>query len=103
MTLNKHSFAVHGEPGLRRLARDDPAASGRKRWAKIAAVVVGLPILGIFVAWLLFARGLPSAERLLNYQPPLPTNVRDINGEPVQSFARERRVELAYRGISPAD
>ena len=27
----------------------------------------------------------------------LPTYVRDINGEPVQTFARERRVQLAYR------
>ena len=49
-----------------------------------------------------FARGLPSAQSLLNYQPPLPTYVRGINGEPVQTFARERRVQLAYRRIPAA-
>ena len=33
---------------------------------------------------------------MLAYQPPLPTNVRGYDGNPVQTFARERRVELAY-------
>jgi penicillin-binding protein 1A len=45
---------------------------------------------------MLFARDLPSADSLLNYQPALPTYVRSVDGETVQSFARERRVELAY-------
>ena len=31
----------------------------------------------------------------------LPTYVRDINGEPVQAFARERRVQLAYQEFPP--
>ena len=48
----------------------------------------------VTLASLLFARGLPSAESLLTYQPPLPTNVRDIEGAPVQTFARERREQL---------
>jgi penicillin-binding protein 1A len=67
-----------------------------KWWVKVLAVLAAIPILLYFLLWLLFARGLPSAETLLTYQPPLPTEVRDINGEPVQSFARERRVELSY-------
>ena len=66
------------------------------RLGKIATVLVTLPFLGYFLLWLIFATGLPSGETLLNYQPSLPTNVRDINGMPVQSFARERRVELAF-------
>ena len=49
-----------------------------------------------FLLWLLFARGLPSAESLLHYQPELPTYVRDADGNPAQVFARERRVQLAY-------
>jgi penicillin-binding protein 1A len=72
-----------------------------KRWAKIVAVVLALPILLYILLWLLFARGLPSADTLLTYEPPLPTNLRGIDGEPVQTFARERRVELAYDEFPP--
>src|SRR3954470_6134087 len=68
----------------------------RRRWVKIVAILLSIPFILYFLLWLLFARGLPSAETLLTYQPPLPSEVRDINGAPVQSFARERRVELAY-------
>ncbi|HEY0026344.1 MAG TPA: transglycosylase domain-containing protein [Allosphingosinicella sp.] len=67
-----------------------------KRWVRILAYLALLPFIFYIVAWALFARGLPSAESLLTYQPPLPATVRDINGEPVQTFARERRVELAF-------
>jgi penicillin-binding protein 1A len=51
--------------------------------------------------WLYFATGLPSSEKLLAYEPPLPTNVRGYDGEPVQTFARERRVELSYDEFPP--
>ena len=68
----------------------------KSRWAKLAALLIALPLLAILVAWILFARDLPSAESLLTYQPPLPSNVRGIDGEPVQTYARERRVELDY-------
>ena len=67
-----------------------------RRWVKILALLAILPLLAILLAWVLFARNLPSAESLLTYQPPLPSNVRSIDGEPIQSFARERRVELAF-------
>jgi penicillin-binding protein 1A len=67
-----------------------------KRWVKVLAILAAIPVLLYVLLWLLFARGLPSADTLLTYQPPLPSEVRDINGEPVQSFARERRVELSY-------
>jgi penicillin-binding protein 1A len=72
-----------------------------KRWARIAAVLLALPALLYLLLWLMFARGLPSAESLLTYQPPLPSTVRDINGQPVQVFARERRVELAFEEYPP--
>ena len=42
-----------------------------------------------------------ESEKLLAYQPPLPTNVRGYDGNPVQTFARERRVELAYDEYPP--
>ncbi|SMF69284.1 penicillin-binding protein 1A [Allosphingosinicella indica] len=67
-----------------------------RRWVKIAALLLVLPLLGYLLLWLLFARGLPSAESLLTYQPPLPTSVRDIDGMPVETYARERRVQLSY-------
>ncbi|MEY4160921.1 MAG: hypothetical protein RLZZ136_1542 [Pseudomonadota bacterium] len=49
-----------------------------------------------FILWLLVLRSLPSADRLLTYQPPLPTMVRGANGEIVYSYARERRVQLRF-------
>src|SRR4051794_11654007 len=59
-----------------------------------------LALFPLFAAvWLYFATGLPSSEKLLAYEPPLPTNVRGYDGDPVQTFARERRVELAYDEI----
>src|SRR3954454_20433523 len=73
----------------------------RRRWVKILAILVATPFILYFILLLIFARGLPSAESLLTYQPPLPTSVRDINGQPVQAFARERRVELSYDEFPP--
>src|SRR5687768_11239700 len=73
----------------------------KKRWVKWAAALLALPVVAYFILWLLFARGLPSAESLLNYEPVLPTFVRDIDDQPVQSFARERRVQLAYEEFPP--
>jgi len=72
-----------------------------KRWVRILSIIAAIPVILYFLLWLLFAQGLPSAESLLTYQPPLPTNVRDIGGAPVQSFARERRVELKFEEYPP--
>jgi penicillin-binding protein 1A len=72
-----------------------------KRWVKLLALLLALPLLGYILLWLLFARGLPSGESLLTYEPPLPTNVRGIGGETVQTFARERRVQLAFEEFPP--
>ena len=32
--------------------------------------------------WIYFASGLPSSDKLLAYEPPLPTNVRGNDGDP---------------------
>jgi penicillin-binding protein 1A len=62
----------------------------------------GLGLFAFFsLVWIYFASGLPSSQTLLAYQPPLPTNVRGYDGTPVQTFARERRVELSYDEIPP--
>ncbi|MFN3389444.1 MAG: penicillin-binding protein 1A [Allosphingosinicella sp.] len=92
-------FTLHRDAGSRFAAGAKRAWS--KRWVRILAVLALLPILGYFLLWLLFARDLPSAESLLTYQPSLPTNVRGIDGEPVQTFARERRVELDFAEYPP--
>ena len=68
----------------------------RRWWGKLLVLLLASPFIMYFLLWLLFARGLPSAESLLHYQPELPTYVRDADGNPAQVFARERRVQLAY-------
>ena len=70
--------------GVRRLA-----------WAALAGFLFFSSI------WIWSAAGLPSSEKLLAYQPPLPSNVRGYDGNPVQTFARERRVELSYDDYPP--
>ena len=68
------------------------------RWVAWA----GAALFALFAAmWIYFAAGLPSAQTLLAYQPPLPTNVRGYDGDPVQTFARERRVDLSYDEYPP--
>jgi penicillin-binding protein 1A len=61
-----------------------------------ATYAVGAFVLFLIFFWVLFARNLPDAEALIEYESPLPTVVRDINGEPFHSYARERRVQLEY-------
>lgn len=64
-------------------------------WAGLAlfALVAGM--------WIYFASTLPSSQSLLAYQPALPTNVRGYDGTPIQTFARERRVELSFDEYPP--
>jgi penicillin-binding protein 1A len=68
----------------------------RRPWARRVGWIGLGGFLLVALVWIYFASGLPSSEKLLAYQPPLPTNVRGYDGNPVQTFARERRVELAY-------
>jgi penicillin-binding protein 1A len=73
----------------------------RRRWVKRVAIAGALLFALCAGIWLYFATGLPSADKLLAYQPALPSNVRSYDGDPVQTFARERRVNLAYDEIPP--
>ncbi len=67
-----------------------------KRWFRGVSVVLGIFAIFLFLFWLLVLRTLPSTDKVLHYQPPLPTMVRGINGEIVYSYARERRVQLRF-------
>ncbi|MBB5684745.1 penicillin-binding protein 1A [Sphingobium boeckii] len=68
----------------------------QKRWVRWLMALVLLALIGWLLIWAIFARNLPSVETLKTYEPPLPTSVRAIDGTPVHSYARERRVQLAY-------
>jgi len=65
-------------------------------WYKLL-VVAFFAFVALWVAvfvWL--ASDLPDAESLLDYETPLPTVVRGIDGAIIHSYARERRVQLQY-------
>ncbi len=70
-------------------------------WVKALAVFAGLAAIAYAILWVLFARDLPSVDGLRTYEPPLPTNVRAIDGMPIHSYARERRVELSFAEYPP--
>jgi penicillin-binding protein 1A len=71
------------------------------RWVRLIAWAAAALFALVAAMWIYFASGLPSAQTLLAYQPPLPTNVRGFNGDPVQTFARERRVDLSFDETPP--
>jgi penicillin-binding protein 1A len=90
-----------GQPGLlERLRERLGGLWTHRRWRWLSYALLAL-FAGMFLFWLIFARGLPDAKSLLDYQPPLPTVVRDIDGKPMHSFARERRVQLQYSDFPP--
>lgn len=63
---------------------------------KLGAALVALAALFWIAAWFWLASDLPEANSLVDYETPLPTVVRGIDGEIVHSYARERRVQLQY-------
>jgi len=86
-----------------RVGRDLGGASAwfAQKWRgsmlfKLAALALALALLVWVAAWAFLARDLPEAASLTEYQTPLPTVVRGIDGEIVHSYARERRVQLQY-------
>ena len=76
-------------------------ANWQKKWFRLGAYAVGGLVLGYILLWAVLLRNLPDAEALVEYESPLPTVVRDINGEPFHSYARERRVQLDYADFPP--
>ncbi|MFM2410603.1 MAG: hypothetical protein RL481_1431, partial [Pseudomonadota bacterium] len=73
----------------------------QRKWFRWAMYGLGVALLGWLVLYVLLLRNLPDAEALVEYQSPLPTVVRDIDGQPFHSYARERRVQLEYADFKP--
>ena len=67
-----------------------------RRWFRWLGYLALSGVLALILIWAIFARDLPSVDQLRDYEPPLPTMVRDGEGKPVHSYARERRVQLEY-------
>ena len=67
-----------------------------RRWFRWSAIGLGSLLVLWIIIWALIGRTLPDANTLLDYEPPLPTVVRGVEGEIVHSYARERRVQLQY-------
>ena len=86
---------------LHRRAADRVQGWWARPWLRRLAYLVALGYFAFIAVWVIFAAGLPSSQSLLAYQPPLPTNVRGYDGQPVQTFARERRVELDFDEYPP--
>ena len=66
------------------------------RKLRLVTYIMGIFLALLVLAWSALARNLPEASTLLDYETPLPTVVRGIDGEIVHSYARERRVQLQY-------
>src|SRR3546814_12281244 len=85
-----------------RLRRDGNAVAGwfremwARRWFRWLAWLAAAGLLGLALIWVAFARDLPSVDQLRDYEPPLPTLLRDGEVKPVQSYDRERPVQLQY-------
>ena len=96
-------MAADSPPDFRlRLRRDGNAVitwlrdMWTRRWFRWLGYLALAGLLGLVLIWAVFARDLPSVDQLRDYEPPLPTMVRDGEGKPVHSYARERRVQLEY-------
>ncbi len=72
-----------------------------KRWFRWASYAVGAFVFLWLLMWVFVARNLPSVDQLKNYQPLLPSYVRAVDGTPIDSFARERRVQLKFEEFPP--
>ena len=95
------SSATLGQHGDVRGLRGQLARAWQLWWVKLVALLGLVYVVGYGLIWALFARDLPSVDGLRLYEPPLPTHVRAIDGTPIHSYARERRVELSYDEYPP--
>jgi penicillin-binding protein 1A len=67
-----------------------------QRGFRMLSYLFAAGLLVFAIVGFVLTRNLPSADKLLDYEPPLPTMVRAADGEIVYSYARERRVQLNF-------
>ncbi|HSQ95274.1 MAG TPA: transglycosylase domain-containing protein [Croceibacterium sp.] len=68
-----------------------------KRWFRWASVALTAFVALWIIVWTVVSWDLPDANKLLTYEPPLPTVVRGYDGGIVYSYAREHRVQLQFQ------
>ena len=88
-----HRTHIEREVGAHARMRD---AWRSHPWLRRLTYAALIALAAVFALLFILTRNLPSAEKLLDYQPPLPTMVRGIDGQIVFSYARERRVQLRF-------
>ena len=70
-----------------------------RRWWILGGVAVALVVALVASLFWSAAKDLPDEAALANYAAALPSTVRDIDGNIVMTFTRERRVYLPYDEI----
>ncbi len=71
-----------------------------RRWWILSGLAI-VVLIGAVVGWLFWSaqKDLPDEAALANYATALPSTVRDIDGNIILTFTRERRVYLPYDEI----
>ena len=93
-SLTYYRYRISRDPKRLMAWFTDNWAHNRK--LRAASYIGGFAVVTLVLAWATLGRNLPDAESLLEYETPLPTVVRGIDGEIVHTYARERRVQLQY-------
>ncbi|MEC9109391.1 MAG: transglycosylase domain-containing protein, partial [Pseudomonadota bacterium] len=93
-TLQYYRYRISRDP--KRLVAWFSDNWSHNRGLRIASYFGGFAVVMLLLAWATLGRNLPDAESLLEYETPLPTVVRGIDGEIVSTYARERRIQLQY-------
>ncbi|WP_260482342.1 penicillin-binding protein 1A [Sphingomicrobium flavum] len=75
-------------------ARLDPWRE--KKWLRWLFWLGFAGLMAFALLWIYLAQGVMGKQEILDYRPALPTMVRGDDGEPIATYARQRRVELAY-------
>ena len=68
---------------------------------RLFLLLLAVPLALAGLLWWQATKGLPSETELAAFSPALPSTVRDVNGEVVTSYTRERRIYLPYAELPP--
>ncbi len=72
-----------------------------RRWLVLGGALLLVVALAVAALFYSATKDLPDEAQLAQYAPALPSTVRDIDGNIVATFTRERRIYLAYNEIPP--